>query len=483
MWMGVFNSVYQQCEKKGEKNCDVHGAKAAWAAVTRAKEGKVSLFLPLGKIQFTEGVNGAFNVHGFALHPVITRHPGEPPRDYTEAKADLIKAAPTLVGKHFDIDHSMDYPNPTVNVITKTAWNETEQAIEFWGTCDKQIKTIIETNGNVSVDINWLIPDQGGIRVVQIPTGEIGIVPYGFEFNGISVLDEKMTPGDPNAFAEMLESLQRALTLQEGFGDASFPDSCFMWVPEDAKGKDGNKSLRKLPYKNADGSISLPHVRNALARLDQTEDIPATEKDAIRKKLEGILEKENPEYKPVQESHVQNNEVKKMDKNIIELMKEATKKGVDVFNLAKKNAMSLDQVKARLAELSNREQEINDKLWPKALASAVSDEEARTLRAEMETNHSEIEALEIYMGQIIGEADSQKELVAARKEVIDTKAALAEANIVKTQTQQLADARMHEFVNAVESKLPSVQVLGCWTPGPRRFVQEIQSVIREHTHS
>jgi len=81
--------------------------------------------------------------------------------------------------------------------------------------------------------------------------------------------------------------------IEEAFGDASFPDSCFAFVPDSAKGADGNKSERKLPYKNADGTVDLPHVRNALARLNQTTGIPSDKKEAIQKTLENILAKEN----------------------------------------------------------------------------------------------------------------------------------------------------------------------------------------------
>jgi hypothetical protein len=96
--------------------------------------------------------------------------------------------------------------------------------------------------------------------------------------------------------SEVKNSLKE--TVKEAFGDASFPDSCFAYVPASAKGENGNKSDRKLPYKNADGSISMDHVRNALARLDQTDGIPAGEKDRIRNMLQNILKRENPDYQP-----------------------------------------------------------------------------------------------------------------------------------------------------------------------------------------
>lgn len=84
----------------------------------------------------------------------------------------------------------------------------------------------------------------------------------------------------------------------EAWGDASFPDSSFAWVPDSAKGPDGVKSDRKLPYKDENGKVDLDHVGNALARLDQTEEIPAAEKEKIRAMLQDILAKANPNYKP-----------------------------------------------------------------------------------------------------------------------------------------------------------------------------------------
>jgi len=107
-------------------------------------------------------------------------------------------------------------------------------------------------------------------------------------------LESKMTAApeteDVEVYVDNL-SLER-----EGWGDSSFPDSCFAYVPDSAKGVDGNKSDRKLPYKDKDGTVSLSHVRNGLARLDQTQGIPDAEKTRIRTLLQNILKKANPDY-------------------------------------------------------------------------------------------------------------------------------------------------------------------------------------------
>ncbi len=66
------------------------------------------------------------------------------------------------------------------------------------------------------------------------------------------------------------------------------PDSSFAVIlpggKKDKEGKTTPRSLRKLPYKDASGQVDKPHLRNALARLDQT-DLPAAAKASARRKL------------------------------------------------------------------------------------------------------------------------------------------------------------------------------------------------------
>ena len=70
---------------------------------------------------------------------------------------------------------------------------------------------------------------------------------------------------------------------------SSLPDSAFAYIePGGEKDEDGKtvpRSLRHLPYKDAQEGIDLPHLRNALARLSQTA-LSDTAKAQARKKLE-----------------------------------------------------------------------------------------------------------------------------------------------------------------------------------------------------
>lgn len=77
-----------------------------------------------------------------------------------------------------------------------------------------------------------------------------------------------------------------------------FPDSSFAYIEpggkKDSEGKTVPRSLRHLPYKDKDGKPDLPHVRNALARLSQTQNIPAQKRTEIRNMLEKILQRQQP---------------------------------------------------------------------------------------------------------------------------------------------------------------------------------------------
>lgn len=68
----------------------------------------------------------------------------------------------------------------------------------------------------------------------------------------------------------------------------SLPDSSFaaVWTDET------DNKQRKLPYKNADGSLNHGHWSNALARINQT-DMPAHVKTTAHSKLEAARPKEN----------------------------------------------------------------------------------------------------------------------------------------------------------------------------------------------
>ena len=79
--------------------------------------------------------------------------------------------------------------------------------------------------------------------------------------------------------AQYVEATQKIKKVAEAEWDTEYinnlPDSAFATIgaggEKDADGKTIPRTLRHLPFKNAQGNIDLPHLRNALARLNQIE--------------------------------------------------------------------------------------------------------------------------------------------------------------------------------------------------------------------
>ena len=77
------------------------------------------------------------------------------------------------------------------------------------------------------------------------------------------------------------------------------PDSSFFFIApggkKDNEGKTTPRSLRKLPYKDENGKVDIPHLRNAIARVPQTDGLSQEEKDRLQERARGILEEHTKE--------------------------------------------------------------------------------------------------------------------------------------------------------------------------------------------
>jgi hypothetical protein len=79
----------------------------------------------------------------------------------------------------------------------------------------------------------------------------------------------------------------------------TFPDSSFLHIlkggKKDSEGKTKPRSLRMFPYKDESGKIDLPHLRNAIARIPQSNRIDASTKTRLQTKARNILKKQQKE--------------------------------------------------------------------------------------------------------------------------------------------------------------------------------------------
>lgn len=146
----------------------------------------------------------------------------------------------------------------------------------------------------------------------KIRKGLIQHVSVGADYEAIDVVDGKVphglhnaelslvaVPGIPETNVQVLEKLVdtkvtealRKAGVQEAEWDTEYinnlPDDAFAYIEaggeKDDQGKTVPRSLRHLPYKNVQGNLDADPVRNALARLDQTEISTEAKAQALKK--------------------------------------------------------------------------------------------------------------------------------------------------------------------------------------------------------
>ena len=279
---------------------------------------------------FSEAVKIEGNrVSGVAIHPKRIFHPEEG-ITHVYLKEELQKAAPTLVGKPFGIDHRFLLPPP--NVITNAWYNTEQNGVAFEGFIENRIAEQINNKAfkGLSIELDWL---RSGGKVEYAN----GIAPRNFELTSVHLL-RNFPPGDKDAFIRVwngiMEQLvsgpplpvdQRVESLEKRVEDLSnqiavlkgklevmnatrfpqvpdraamqeaewaneyindLPDNAFAIIgrggQKDEKGKTTPRTLRHLPHHDAEGKLNLPHLRNALARLLQADLSPEERAEAKR---------------------------------------------------------------------------------------------------------------------------------------------------------------------------------------------------------
>lgn len=145
------------------------------------------------------------------------------------------------------------------------------------------------------------------------------------------------------------------------------PDKCFAYVEpggeRDARGKTAPRTLRHLPYRNADGSVNLDHLRNALARIGQTDLSPEGKAQA-----KTALDKASAEAGVGEAGGNQPNKAQEVDmeKQLRELL--GLPEGADVLAAVK-------EMKAKIDGMAQAKQASDTAVQDatKALATATSD--------------------------------------------------------------------------------------------------------------
>ena len=178
----------------------------------------------------------------------------------------------------------------------------------------------------IDIDFNTIDSDNGKLFEMmlldkEIPMGfsvGIKITDYEYDENSglINIIDADglefsgtPIPTDKNTFDEGVNIILQDLeedSLLASFSKwtnkyiASLPDSSFAVIEKDfSTGKISDKRARHLPFKDKNGKVDIPHLRNALARMNQIEAVGESEtSEQLRLRAKKILIPVAKEYLP-----------------------------------------------------------------------------------------------------------------------------------------------------------------------------------------
>jgi len=224
---------------------------------------------------------------------------------------ELQKFASRLAGSPVYLEHVSAFD--AIGKVTKADWNPDSKTLSYEAeiyddeTAEKIRKGLIQ---HVSVGADY---ERIDILDGKLPHGlhnaELSLVAVpGIPETNVQILEKLKPKEEPKPtlvdltrlveqkFAEVNKRLDEIAKPKPPLAEAEWDteyvnnldDDAFAYIEpggsKDEQGKTVPRSLRHLPYKNAQGNLEADHVRNALARLDQT-DIPAEGKAEAKKKL------------------------------------------------------------------------------------------------------------------------------------------------------------------------------------------------------
>lgn len=112
--------------------------------------------------------------------------------------------------------------------------------------------------------------------------------------HNLKYIDSEEATGKEASLSPFEDSMMMAVWTAKEVND--LPDSAFLYIEsggeKDSEGKTIPRELRHFPYKNSAGEIDLPHLRNAIARIPQS-DLPQSVKDKVQAHAQKLLEEES----------------------------------------------------------------------------------------------------------------------------------------------------------------------------------------------
>lgn len=182
-------------------------------------------------------------------------------------------------------------------------------------------------------------------------------------------------------------------------------DSAFLYIEDggskDGEGKTKPRSLRHFPYRDAAGKIDLPHLRNALARIPQS-NLPQEVKDRVTKKAQSILA--DNEQKNTMETEIKE-ETPDQKPSIFARVSAMLKEKSDLVELKAKHEAEIKaeqeshaQTKAQLSDVAHALSEATAKVSAYQAAEKELTETIEKLQAEKKSASDEAQNIVASLG-------------------------------------------------------------------------------------
>ncbi len=218
------------------------------------------------------------------------------------------------------------------------------------------------------------------------------------------------------------------------------PDSSFLYIADggkkDSDGKTVPRSLRKLPYKDANGKVDLPHLRNAISRLAQSAtDIPESVKKSLLAKARKILSENSKESHSAEEIKMTEDELNKVEE---QLNASSASNTSEVKTEEKKESISetkVDEVKTEVktevvAEVKTEVTEVKAEVVPEVKIESPKE----SLSSEIKKTEEELQVVKEVRDELVVVYAKNKDLE-VQKEQLSVKVKELETENVKMKEQ------------------------------------------------
>ena len=244
----------------------------------------------------------------------------------------------------------------TTRVTTLKDWLNSAE-VDDEGTVPQQVSDVLKRTRDSVREVNMSFLDEFSLENMRVP-GDVRdkvVTMLDVVTEKIVSANEAVNKSSEEVSEEFVKSLSEVISALDSvevemavWSTAyvnGLPDSAFLYVKsggkKDSEGKTTPRSNRKFPYKDKNGKVDLPHLRNAIARIPQAKGLSDDEKKKLQAKARKILA-----------ANTEKRAEGAMREEIMELIKSAGEVELDIEVVKKKLTGAMAGLKTVMDSLS-----------------------------------------------------------------------------------------------------------------------------------